>query len=235
MNAKAVMSMNVATVSAEMSVRHVAQIMLDRHVSGLPVIDDEGTLVGIVTEGDLMRRFELGIARLPPGEASTIDQSEENARAYVKSHGWKVGDVMTRHVITVEEETPLSRVAELFEEQGIKRAPVMRQGKLVGIISRADLLRALVMAKVDQTAPGDAAIRRSILARLREDSGFPADLVKATVLDGIAHLWGAVSSKAEGRAACVIAETTRGVKAVEDHLRILAEEGDAAASRGQRR
>ena len=158
MNAKDVMTRTVVTVSPDHSLRHAARIMLDRGISGVPVVDDDSRLVGIVTEGDLLRRSELTGPGLSSQQPET---SDEKARAYVKSRSWKVADVMSSDLVPVDEETPVARIAALMSERGIKRVPVMRGRRLVGIVSRADLLRVLIAAKIDDAASGDDAIRRS--------------------------------------------------------------------------
>jgi CBS domain-containing protein len=217
MQAKDVMTANVVSVSPEHSVRHVARIVLDHRISGLPVIDDDGRVVGILTEGDLMRRSELGVQALAPVDRQSSTE-ESNAGAYVKSHSWKVADVMTSDPAKVDEETPLPQIAALMVERGIKRIPVMRGEHLVGIVSRAELLRVLITARSDATAPGDDAIRRSILTRLREDAGINVDELDLTVADGLVHVSGAVSSQSERDAVRVVAEGVRGVKGVFDRL-----------------
>ena len=136
MKVKDVMATKVATVSPDNSVRRAAGIMLDKHMSGLPVVDDEGLLVGLISEGDLLRRSELGLRIIAAPEQSA--SVEERASAYEKRHAWKVADVMSRDVVTVDEEADLSHVAKLMAEHGVKRLPVIRNGKLVGIVSRAD-------------------------------------------------------------------------------------------------
>lgn len=209
MRAKDVMTAKVVTVSPDHSVRHAARIMLDHRISGMPVVDDDGRLAGIVSEGDFLRRSELGAPALSPGEA----------RSYVKGHSWKVADLMTSDVVVADEETPIERIPALMQEHGIKRIPVMKGQRLVGIVSRADLLRVVVAAKFDDaTAAGDDAIRRSILTRLREDAGVKGDALTLTVTDGLVHFSGAVSSQSERDAVRVVAEGVRGVKGVYDHL-----------------
>jgi CBS domain-containing protein len=216
MKVRDVMTTKVVSVSPDNSVKRVARIMLDKHVSGLPVVDDEGKLVGLISEGDLLRRSELGLDVIAaPGQSAS---SEERASAYVKSHAWKVADVMSRDVVTVDEETDLSHAATLMAENGVKRLPVIRNGKLVGIVSRADLLHAIATARLDDTAPGDEAIRRSIVTRLNEDIGLNSGNVTVTVVDGLVHLWGTASSPASRKAACVIADGVRGVKGVIEHF-----------------
>ena len=217
MKAKDVMTVDVVSVSPDHSVRHATQIMLDHRISGIPVIDDDGRMVGIVTEGDLLRRTELGLPALLPAD-QPLSTSGEKARAYVKGHSWKVADVMTSDLVSVDEETSLTRVAALMVERGIKRVPVMKGERLVGIVSRADLLHVLATAKLDDTAPGDYAIRRSILTRLGADAGVKGTNLTLTVADGFVHFWGVVASQSERDAARVVAEGVRGVKGVFDHL-----------------
>ena len=209
MKAKDVMTAKIVTVSPDHSVRHAARIMLDHRISGMPVVDDNGRLVGIVSEGDFLRRSELGASAFPAGEA----------RGYVKGHSWKVADLMTSDVIVADEETPIARIVALMQEHGIKRIPVMRGQRLVGVVSRADLLRVVVATKFDDaTAAGDDAIRRSILTRLRDDAGVKGDALTLTVSDGLVHFSGAVRSQSERDAVRVVAEGVRGVKGVFDHL-----------------
>ncbi|MER9863206.1 CBS domain-containing protein [Mesorhizobium sp. M0185] len=209
MKAKDVMTAKVVRVSPDHSVRHAAQIMLDHRISGMPVLDDDSRLVGIVSEGDFLRRSELGAAAIWPSEA----------RGYVKGHSWKVADLMTSDVVAADEETPIERIAALMREHGIKRIPVMRGRRLVGVVSRADLLRVVVAARFDDdTAAGDDAIRRSILTRLRDDAGVEGDALTLTVTNGLVHLSGAVISQSERDAVRVVAEGVRGVKGVFDHL-----------------
>ncbi|MDW9543848.1 CBS domain-containing protein [Sinorhizobium meliloti] len=217
MIARDVMTVDVVTVSPDHSVSHAAQIMLDHHISGLPVLDDQGHLVGIVTEGDFLRRSELGLPALSPDDQH-LSTNGERARSYVKSHSWKVADVMTANLVQVDEGASLTQIAALMEERGIKRVPVMRGDNLVGIVSRADLLHALITAKLDDTAPGDYAIRRSILTRLKENSDVTGVNLTITVTDGMVHLWGVVNSESERDLSRVVAEGVRGVNGVYDHL-----------------
>lgn len=214
MKARDVMTTRVVTVTPDHSVRHAAEIMLDNHVSGLPVVDDDGRLVGIISEGDLLRRSELGLDAL----AAHGRSPEEQARAYVKAHAWKVGDVMSDNPVVVDEDTDLARIATLMEENDVKRLPIMRDGGLIGVVSRADLLRAVASAKLDATAPGDEAIRRSILARLDENTGLAGMNISVTVADGLVHLWGNVEGEDCRKAARVVAEGVRGVRGVIEHF-----------------
>ncbi len=215
MLAQDVMTTAVVKLSPDNSVRQAAQIMLDNHVSGLPVVDDGGRLLGLITEGDLIRRTELG------GGVPVIDASlttEVRANAYVRRSSWRVGDAMTVDPVTVNEDTSVSRVAALMQERGIKRIPVLRNNVLVGIVSRADLLQAILSAKHDETALGDDAIRRSILVRLGENTGLEGLDVVVAVSDGIVHLWGNVEAPECRRAARILAENVRGVRGVVEHF-----------------
>jgi CBS domain-containing protein len=217
MQAKDVMTTTIVSVSNDHSVRHAAEIMLTNHVSGLPVMDGDGRLVGIISEGDLIRRTELGteaIVSLVTGEQAAADR----ANAFVRRSSWKVGDAMSRNPIVVDEKTALGHISSLMQEHGIKRVPVVRNGELVGIVSRADLLKAIIMAELDETAAGDEALRRSIVVRLGEDTGLEGLDLKVTVFEGIVHLWGEVTTEECRRAACVVAENVRGVRGVVEHF-----------------
>lgn len=214
------MTSDVVSVAPEASIADAARLMLERRISGLPVIDRAGRLAGMLTEGDLMRRAELVTERRPWWQALAASP-EERARAYVKAHGLTVGDVMTREVVTLDEEEPLDRVAMAFEEKGIKRAPVVSGGKVVGIVSRANLLQGLVAASAGEAGPSDEAIRATILSRVHEETGVRDPLLSVTVARGVVHLWGNVGSEAERDAVRIVAERTEGVREVHDHLRLI--------------
>lgn len=214
-------SSQVTTIGPEASVRQAAKIMLKHGISGLPVVDDDMKIVGIITEGDLIRRSELGYDKIqdfgPSGEGAG------DARDYVRRHSWKVGDVMTRDVVTVEENGSIATAARLLEEHNVKRLPVVRDGKLVGMISRSDLLRVIATSVPEQIAAGDEAIRRSIKTRLHEILGSRDGHVDIGVVDGSVHLSGQVASADERDVAQVIAENTQGVRCIENHLKLTSE------------
>ncbi len=223
MLAKDVMTTKIVKVSPDNSVRHACNIMLDNHVSGIPVVDDDGHLLGIISEGDLIRRTELGGGAFAPTD--TAMPAEARADAYVKRTSWKVSDTMTRDPVTIDEETSLTRVAQLMQDHGIKRVPVVRAGELIGIVGRADLLRAILAANQDETASGDEGIQRSIVTRLGENTGLEGLGVKVTVADGTVHLWGNVETAECRRAARVVAESVRGVRSVVEHFSQSCPEG----------
>lgn len=219
MTAKDVMTTKVVAVGPEMPVNAIAALLLDRHISAVPVIDDDRRILGIVSEGDLMRRGET--ERWRSWWLAAFGDAEELARRFAKTHGQRAKDVMTREVVTITEETPLAKIAELLEEKRIKRVPVVREGRLVGIVSRADLLRGLAARGLKPMVPetqDDRAIRDQLLAVLKREPWADTHLLNIIVEQGIVHLWGFVRSEAERQALRVAAETIPGVRRVEDHL-----------------
>lgn len=218
MRAKDVMTSNVVSVTPGHSIRHASQIMLDHDISGLPVIDGEGAVVGMLTEGDLLRRCELGGATLhveSPGGAEAA-----RARHYIQAHAWCVKDVMTSPATCVSEEDTLATVAAIFLKQGVKRVPVVREGQVVGIVSRRDLLRAIIDSPEDETIVGDDRILISVLARLREAEDLIGPMPKVSVYHGIISLAGEVRSQQARDAIRVIAEGVRGASGVEDIMTV---------------
>ena len=213
------MTRRVVTVMPDTGVREVARILLSNRISAVPVVDAGGSVIGMVSEGDLVRRTETGINVRRSWWLSLL--ADDRAEAFVKSHGTRARDVMTREVVSVSENASLEEVATLLERHRIKRVPVVHDGKLAGIVSRANLLHGLV-ARRAAAAPsgGDAAIRATIMDALGE-IGIPTHLLNVVVSDGTAHLWGATESETERRAVRVAAETAPGVKHVEDHLFVL--------------
>jgi CBS domain-containing protein len=220
MKARDIMTTNVVTVSPDTDIAEAVRLMLERQISGVPVIDDSGRLAGILTEGDLMRRAELVTGR-QSWWIKPISSPEQEAKAFVKSYGLKVNDVMTKEVVTINEQEPLDRIAMVFEERGIKRTPVMRSGKVVGIVSRANLLRSLATKRISDAASSDSQIRSAILTTAMEDAAIRVVLVDVTVEDGVVHLWGNTASEAEREAIRVVAENTKGVREVQNHIRVL--------------
>ena len=213
---KDLMTTNVTMANPGHSIWHAAQMMLDHDVSGLPVVDDNGQLVGMLTQGDLLHRIELGTETSVGSLAS-----EQRLGAYVKAHGWKVSDVMTANVITVDEETPVQTVAKLMDQHRIRRMPVVHAGKLVGVISRKDLLRVIAAARRHTIPPGNEAMRRAVQARLAENTDLKGAHVTVTVSDGVVHLGGTLASDAEREVARVITENVPGVMDVCDEMQVV--------------
>ena len=219
MRARDVMTREVVSVTPDTAVLEAARRMLESRVSGVPVLDG-GRVVGMITEGDLMRRAELMTERRP-WWLSLASSPEQQAKAYAKAHALRVRDVMTTRVVALDEHDPLDRIAMIFEENGIKRAPVIKDGKLIGIVSRANLLQGLAMNKLSDTGPSDREIKSKIIETARDEAAVRAPLVDITVKDGVVHLWGNVASEEERNAVRVVAENTDGVRQVEDHLRVF--------------
>ncbi len=210
-----IMSKKVVSLMPGHSVRHAAQIMLDCRVSGVPVVDAD-KVVGMLTEGDLLRRVEVG----SEGRPYHFSLSPAGAaRDYVRTHSWRVADVMSSPVVTVTEDMPLTDAALLLSTRGIKRVPVVRDGTLVGILSRADFLKIIAQSRSERIADGEEALRRAAQARIDELGLFATPLL-VTIEDKVAHLWGVVRSQAERDAARVAIEHLPGLAATEDHLEI---------------
>jgi CBS domain-containing protein len=213
-----VMTWGAITVEPDASVARAVRLMLQNKISGLPVVDGEGQLVGMVTEGDFLRRGELGTQRQRPRWLEFLLGPGRLAAEYVRSSGQKVGEVMTIEPWTVTLETPLDEVVRLMERHRIKRLPVVQDGKLVGIVSRANLLHALASVAHEVKAPAgdDATIREQILAECAKQAW--ATHVNVVVRDGVVGLWGVITDERERQAFIVAAENVPGVKAVHDHL-----------------
>jgi CBS-domain-containing membrane protein len=193
---------------------------LQKKISGLPVVDSYGNLVGVVTEGDFLRRAETGTQHTQPRWLEFLAGPGAVAEDYVRSHGRMVSEVMTRNVKTVDEATQLKDVVALMERNHIKRVPVLRGKKLVGIVTRANLLRVLVSYMHPGSAPasGDAAIRETILRELKKETWAPVATVDAIVRQGVVTLSGFVLDERQRAAVKVLVENVPGVKAVHDDL-----------------
>jgi CBS domain-containing protein len=224
MKAAGIMTRNVGSVSPDLPVEEVAKFMLARRISAVPVVDGSGHLIGIVSEGDLMRRAELGTEKERSWWLRWFVSSDYEAREFVKGHGRKARDVMTRKVVTAREDTPIAEIVALLEDHGIKRVPVMRDGRIVGIVSRANLLRAFASRGVARGAAmseRDGDIQLRLEAALAEKPWWHKRACNIVVSDGIVHLWGTTESADEREAIRVMAETTSGVCGVKNHLNVV--------------
>jgi len=220
MRAKDVMTTNVISVGPDTDVRTVARRLIERRISAVPVVDHEDRILGIVSEGDLMRRPESDTERHPSWWLALLAMPEEKARDYLKSHGLTAEDVMTREVITVAEDAPIGEVATLLERHRIKRVPVVHEGKIVGIVSRANLLHGLVSKEAaPAVASDDAGIREQVIAGMKA-AGITEPYVDVVVAGGIVHVWGFVGSEAEKDAIRIAAETAPGVKTVQNNVAV---------------
>jgi CBS domain-containing protein len=220
MKASDVMTSNVITVGINASVGEAAAILLNNRISGAPVVDERGELVGIVSEGDLMRRPEIGTTRRHSWWLELLSSERSSAVEYIKTHSRKVTDVMTREVITASPDTPLGDIAALLERNQIKRVPIVEGGKMVGLVSRANILQALASATKklgSLVSADDSALRKKVIARLTAEPWNPF-MLTVTVHDGTVDLWGLVSSAEEKKAARLAAEVTPGVRSVVDNI-----------------
>lgn len=222
MNAADVMVKSVICVRCDASVESIAETLLTNRISAVPVLDEAGGMIGIVSEGDLIRRVESSTERHRSWWLELLTEREVLAREYLKSHGRKAIDVMTRPVITVKPETPLTELASLLEKYKIKRVPVMLEGEIVGIVSRANLIQSLAhrVVPVPSDLPlKDSTIRENVLSELRTKPWWPSD-IHVAVRDGTVELWGTVDSEVERDAIRVTVELTPGVREVENNMTV---------------
>ncbi len=220
MKAKDVMTRNVISIAPQASILEAVRLMLENKVSGLPVVAEGRGLVGVVTEGDFLRRAEIGTERKHPHWLEFLIRPGRLAHDYVYSHARRVEEVMTYEVETVSEDAELDAVVKLMEKHRIKRIPVMRGDEVVGIISRANLLHALasVAREIPQGPETDESIRDLVLAELARQTWAPSQMINVTVRNGVVELWGTVLSPEQRDAARVAAENVPGVKAVKSHI-----------------
>lgn len=220
MRAHQVMTRKVVTVKADTPILEAANLMLQRRISGLPVVDDTGGLIGIVSEGDFMRRTEIGTQGPRIRWLDFLMGAGKSAVDFVREHGRKVGEIMTRDgLFTATEDMPLEDLVRLMERQKVKRLPVVRGDTLVGIVTRSDLLRAVACLARDVPDPtaDDDHIRDRVIASIEKNEWHPMQL-GVTVRDGIVHLSGMITDERFRQATIVAAENVSGVKLVHDHL-----------------
>jgi len=220
MKAQDVMTRDVITIDPDSTVLQAARLMLQHHVSGLPVVDGNGNLVGVLSEGDFLRRRETKTERRRSRWLEFLMGPGRIAAEYSHSHGSKVSEVMSTDVQSVEQDTALEDIVELMERKRIKRVPVLCGGQLVGIVTRSNLMHAMVsLARMAQPASkDDAAIREKLLAEMQHEKWAPLATVDIVVHEGMVELWGVIVDERQRTALKVVAENIPGVKAVIDHL-----------------
>lgn len=216
------MTPNIIAVGPETTVDAVANTLASNSISAVPVIDIDCRLLGIVSEGDLIRRSELKTLRSRSWWLDLLTTTDQLAAEFVKSRAVKIKDVMTKDVLTVEPHTPLQDIAEILERHGVKRVPVVEDGRVVGIVSRANLIQALAALRkrdldVDRS---DEGLRQRIMDSFR-DMPWVNRPFNIVVHGGDVELWGIVYSEEERKAIRVAAESTTGVASVRDHLRVM--------------
>jgi CBS domain-containing protein len=218
LRARDLMSTEVANVPPETPVAVIARIFMDQHVSAVPVTDPAGTLLGIVTESDLIRRLADQDERPSGWLARLLDSTNAKAERYARSHGVNAGEVMTKHVVTAGPEESAAHLARLMEEHNIRRVPVTEEGRVLGIVSRSHLIRAVIAQQ--QPLPGDfpdERIHRAVLDAMRGEPWADTIHTAVHVQNGIVEFYGFSRSEAVSHALCVLAENVPGVKGVVDH------------------
>lgn len=220
MQAADIMTRDVITVAPDDSVRDAVLMLLKNRISAMPVLDDQGRLVGVISEGDLLHRVEIGTDERRPWWRELFTGNERLARDYIRAHGRKVSDIMTSPAIFATPDTELIEIASLMERNGIKRLPVMKDGRLAGLVSRADLLRAFAERSgiAATQAVADEQIRTRLNAELRSLRWLSPGKFNVAVDHGVVDLWAAVDSEAERQALVVAAETVPGVTGINSHV-----------------
>ena len=218
---KDAMTKKVLSVSPQASVGEALDAMVRSHLSGLPVIDDKGSLVGVISEGDFLRRWEIGTQKESSSWLSSFFMPGKAAEAYARTHGRRVDEIMSVDVVTIDENAGLGDAAALMERRGIKRLPVVAKGKVTGIITRGDFVRTLslfVRQPYEEQLASDAEIKRDIEAELRAQKWAPVSSIDIVVKNGVVSLYGVLSDERERTAIRVAAENTAGVTEVRDHM-----------------
>jgi CBS domain-containing protein len=220
MNAMDVMVRNVVTVKPDDDVAHVIKLLTEHDISALPVVDNGGTVIGVISEADLIRREEIGTEKHRPWWLEALTPASILAEEFAKSHGRRVAEIMSANIVSASEDTPLEEIAALLEKHRIKRVPILRDGKLVGIVSQSNLVQALASSQPQPgaSAESDRGIRLELLDRLKEQGW--TDFVSRNVIvrNGVVHLWGLVGSPEDHKALVALAEEAPGVVRVADEM-----------------
>jgi CBS domain-containing protein len=223
MQARDVMTKDIVTVSPEATVGEIAALLVTHRIGAVPVVSAEGRLVGIVSQTDLVHRSETGTEKRRKWWLEAFADPDIKAQQYVKSHGHKAEDVMTRHVVSVSESASLAEVADVLDTHSVRQVPVVSEGRLAGMISRADLVR--VLAEVSITAPAvrpdNGALQKAIWDAVKAQPWLKTAYVNLAVKDGVVELWGAVDSEEQRRALKVLIEGVPGVVTVQDQVSLL--------------
>jgi CBS domain-containing protein len=220
MKASDIMTSKVITVSPNTAVRHIAALLFKHRISAVPVLE-HGKLVGIVSEGDLLHRHEIGTEGTARSSSWWLQllTADRSVAEYVKSHATRARDIMTKEVISVAPDTPITKIATLLEKHGVKRVPVLQDGHLVGIVSRSNLVQALAASgrNMNTGDTHDGAIRARLSAELERQSWWRSTTSTVIVTDGVVHYFGILGTEDQRQAARVAAENVPGVRRIEDH------------------
>ena len=220
LEARDIMTKGVITVGPDTSVREVTRSLLENRISAVPVIDGANRVLGIVSEGDLMRRSEIGTEKGRSWWLDALAETSELAHAFVKSHGVKASEIMTSNVITVDQTASIAEIAEILEDNNIKRVPVVRKGKLAGIVSRSNLLQALSAQKetvIELPLKDYRDIRERLMDTLAGEAWADLAMINVVVTNGKVRIWGVVDTDDQRQALRVAAEGVPGVREIEDH------------------
>lgn len=220
MRAADVMTRDVATVAPDTPLTAIAELMLSKRISGVPVVEADGRLAGVVSEADLMWRAEGEGEPRRSWWASLLSGRSLAAADFIRTHGTRADDVMTRDVVTIGEDTPIEEVIDLFERRRIKRLPVVKGDRLIGIVSRSDLLRTLALARPEPVPADDSALQDRLQAILDDQPWINRGRVNVVVEGAIARLSGLVGTETERRALHVAAHSVPGIRGIDDNLTV---------------
>jgi len=223
MRAQDIMTEEVVCIGIKESVFDAAELLLGANVSAAPVVNDKGAVVGVVSEADLIRRAEIDTAAKKSWLARLMDSETSAAHDFVSAHARRVADVMTREVVTASEDATLRELVELMERHKVKRIPIVREGILVGVVSRSDVLRALLSREPDGPVlqPTDKALRQAVVEAIEHRPWTSKWPINVFANDGVVHLWGFVDGEEVRTAHRVAAENVPGVRRVNNHLRAM--------------
>jgi CBS-domain-containing membrane protein len=223
MLAQEVMTKDVITVGPDTTVGEIAALLVRHRISAVPVVAAENRVIGIVSQTDLAHRSETDTEKRRKWWLEIFADADAKAREYVKSHGRKAKDIMTRFVISVSPRASMAEVADLLDTHRIRQVPVMEDGKLLGMISRTDLVRKLAEVAVVTPAarPDSGTLQKAIWERIHEQTWLKSAYVSVSTKDGVVELWGAVDSDQQRQALRVLVEGVTGVQKVEDHLGLM--------------
>jgi len=223
MKVSEVMTRDVIVVRPQTTVRDIAALMVQSRISGVPVVDGEGRLVGVLSETDLLHRAETGTEKRHKWWLGALIDDDQLAREYAAAHARRAEDIMTKQVVTVDPDADLAFVADLLDRRKLKRVPVVKDGRVVGIITRGDMVRALVMSQSALKAPlprDTEELVQSINERMQQVKWLDSSLVSVSVKDGVAELTGLAASTDQRRALRVLVEDTPGVVRVDDKMHV---------------
>lgn len=222
MKAHEIMTRDLITVKPDTPVREIAALMAEKHISGVPVVADDGQVIGVVSQGDLLHREEIGTERRPKSWLRVFADPDQMAREYVRTHGLRAHDIMSRHVVSVSADADLQHVADTMDKHRFKRVPVVDKGKLVGLITRGDIVRTLnkMQASAKAMSLDNTALEKALLQKMRNQPWLDGTYINLTVKDGAIELWGFIKSEDQRNALKVLIEETAGSRKVDDHLKV---------------